>query len=166
MLSTHESNKHRYAYYDFVNSFDRKTYHLTVDYHDRKCFEKPIHQNKDYDMSAIFSTFYLCRLLPYIMNTTKFTKDSIKHLQPKTIVFPDRYKTRQTLHHHAVICPHESTAARLDAILETELKDMFPFKLIESIRLTEQYDYSATITHYANKDYQKFHDDVLVFKPS
>ena len=156
------SNNIRDEYQKLVKELDRPTYHLTVTYHNRPCFEKPTHQNKDYNMSSIFATFYLCRLLPYIMNTTKFTKDSIKHLQPKTFVFPERHEDRFTLHHHAVICPHESTAARLDLLLEKELIYMFPFDNVQSIYLTKRDD---SIVQYASEDYQEFHDDVLIFAP-
>jgi hypothetical protein len=156
------SNNIRDEYQKLVKELDRPTYHLTVTYQNRPCFEKPTHQNKDFNMSSIFATFYLCRLLPYIMNTTKFTKDSIKHLQPISLVFPERHKDRFTLHHHAVISAHESTAHRLDLLLEKELIYMFPFKNVQSIYLTKRDD---SIVQYASEDYQEFHDDVLVFAP-
>ena len=162
-ISKHKSNEIIDAYVNLVNSHDRPTYHLTMTYQDRKCFENPTHENKQLSMSSIFSTFYLCRLLPYIMNTTKFTKVSIKHLQPISLVFPERHKDRFTLHHHAVICAHQETVSRLDKLLERELKNDFDnFRHIESVYLTKR---DSSVIKYASKEFHKFHDDVLIFAP-
>jgi len=161
MLSTHESNKHRSAYYDLVEREKKPTFHLVVTYRkNRKCFQYPTNQDKKKDISAIFSVFYMSRLLPYIMNTRKYTKDSIKHLQPITYAFAERHKDREELHHHAVICADKSTASRLEAILDRQLITRFPFTSIQSIFLTKR---RPCISQYASKNYKHFEDAVLTF---
>jgi len=164
MLSKHRSNEIIDAYVNLVNSHDRQTYHLTVTYQDRTCFERPRHDDREYSLSTIFSVFYLTKLLPKIMNTTQFRRKNIRHLQPISYVFAERHKTRQTLHHHAVICAHQDTVSRLDKLLERELKSDFDnFRHIESVYLTKR---DSSVIKYASQEFHKFHDDVLIFAQS
>ena len=139
---------------------ERTTYHLTVTYQDRTCFERTRNYNKDYCMSSIFSRFYVCRLLPYIMNTQNYTRVSLRQKQPVTIVFPEKHKDRYTYHHHAVISATDFTKDRLDVLCDKELIDIFPFKNIQSVRLTKR---DPRVIDYASKEYSEMNDDVLIF---
>ncbi len=154
----------RDAYKDLVTRLsldERRTiYHLTVVYQDRTCFEKTRNQNKDYCISSIFSRFYMSRLLPYIMNTQNYTRVSFCDLQPIMIVFPEKHKERFTYHHHAIICATKETIERLDVICDKELIDLFPFRNIQSMRLTKR---DIRVIDYASKEYSKLNDDVLIF---
>ena len=152
----------RNAYKDFMYQLSdtRDTYHLTVTYQDRTCFERTRNNNKDYCMSSIFSRFYVCRLLPYIMNTQNYTRVSLRQKQPVTIVFPERHKDRYTYHHHAVISATDFTKDRLDVLCDKELIDIFPFKNIQSVRLTKR---DPRVIDYASKEYSEWNNDVLIF---
>jgi len=162
-ISKHKSNEIIDAYVNLVNSHDRPTYHLTVVYQDRTCFERTRHDDKEYCLSSIFSQFYLHQFLPKVMNSTQFRRPNKRHLQPISYVFAERHKTRQTLHHHAVICAHQETVSRLDKLLERELKNDFDnFRHIESVYLTKR---DSSVIKYASKEFHKFHDDVLIFAP-
>ena len=113
-------------------------------------------------MSSIFSRFYVCRLLPYMMNTQNYTRVSLRQKQPVTIVFPERHKDRYTYHHHAVISAIPETSHRLDILCDKELIDIFPFKNIQSVRLTKR---DPRVIDYASKEYSEMNDDVLIFGP-
>ena len=94
------------------------------------------------------------------MNTTNFTRFPFRDLQPITFVFPERHKDRNTFHHHSVICSSNQTTDRLDTLCEKELIDIFPFKNIQSVRLTKR---DTRIMNYVSKSYSQFNDDILIF---
>ena len=148
--------------YQLSEEESRTTYHLTVTYQDRSYFEKTRHQEKRFCMSSIFSRYYLCRILPYIMNTQNFTRISHREKQPVTIAFPERHKDRMTYHHHAVISVKNEMSKRLDILCDKELIDIFPFKNIQSVRLTKR---NPSVINYASKSYLEFNDDVLIYAP-
>ncbi len=154
----------RKSYKDFIDKLskdERRTiFHLTVTYQDRPYFEYTRNQNREYCMSSIFSKFYVSKFLPHIMNTTNFTRFSFRDLQPITFVFPERHKDRNTYHHHSIICSIKQTSDRLDVLCEKELIDIFPFKNIQSVRLTKR---DTQIMNYVSKSYSKFNDDILIF---
>lgn len=167
MIEVNRISEIRNAYRDYIYQLsendNRDTYHLTVVYQNRTCFEQTRNRNKDYCMSSIFSKFYVCRLLPLIMNTQNFTRVSHRENQPITVVFPEKHKERYTYHHHAVLSVKKEFSYRLDDLIDKELIDELPFKNIQSIYLTKR---EPRVINYASKSFSEMNDDVLIFNPN
>jgi hypothetical protein len=107
-------------------------YHLVLTY---KQFS-----DRDYsesDCNKFFKTFYLQKLLPYLLGTRNFTNDNKRHLQPDCYAFIDEHAHKpkiiwkrkaygeleprgrfaERLHHHAILAIHPDTKAAMDQMV-------------------------------------------------
>lgn len=118
--------------------------------------------------NKIFANWYCSRLLPFLLNTKRYSTSNIACFQPVTKVFIDEHfddRKTASIHHHAVLSVDMKLMPRIepliDSVLTTKQKHMLTnFKQIQSIKFTQRDEYIVT---YAAKKYGKYKSDVMSF---
>jgi len=145
-----------------IKTGGREVIHLTVNWNQIQ------YNNNPELMCRIFGNWYVCRFLPWLMNTRYFTKSKIAYFQPITKVYlENHYQSNKVamFHHHAIVLCHKTTMSKMNEVLGKviERKHKHQLTAYEQIQSVELDLRNPEIALYDTKQYEKWKDYSMNF---